>query len=145
MIKPITCYQPELFIIEQLSHVHPWTESMLRDSFTENYEVYGWFDGEECLRGFYILQRVHDEITLMDLAVHPDAQGQGIGGRLIQHLQTLASNRQGILWLEVRASNQTALGLYARSGFTIAGRRKNYYPLNGGSEDAILMNWQSGA
>jgi ribosomal-protein-alanine N-acetyltransferase len=43
--------------------------------------------------------------------------------------------------LEVRASNEAALGLYCALGFYETGRRPQYYVTPGGREDAILMTW----
>jgi ribosomal-protein-alanine N-acetyltransferase len=42
----------------------------------------------------------------------------------------------GVL-LEVRESNLPAQNCYAQAGFTVVGRRKNYYELS--KEDALLM------
>ena len=42
-------------------------------------------------------------------------------------------------FLEVRASNQSAYRLYERYGFNEVGRRRDYYPLAGGREDALVM------
>jgi ribosomal-protein-alanine N-acetyltransferase len=41
--------------------------------------------------------------------------------------------------LEVRATNQPALALYAQQGFAEIGRRRGYYPAEAGREDAIVM------
>ena len=41
------------------------------------------------------------------------------------------------VFLEVRASNEAALGLYRRFGFSEAGRRANYYERP--REDALVM------
>ncbi|MCZ6831549.1 MAG: hypothetical protein O7F73_18545, partial [Gammaproteobacteria bacterium] len=42
--------------------------------------------------------------------------------------------------LEVRCSNGGAIALYRKHGFTEDGVRKNYYPTDGGREDALLMS-----
>jgi ribosomal-protein-alanine N-acetyltransferase len=39
--------------------------------------------------------------------------------------------------LEVRASNEAAIGLYESLGFVVKGRRRGYYEREG--EDALLM------
>jgi ribosomal-protein-alanine N-acetyltransferase len=43
------------------------------------------------------------------------------------------------MFLEVRASNASAIALYEKRGFAEVGLRRNYYPTAKGSEDAILM------
>jgi ribosomal-protein-alanine N-acetyltransferase len=39
--------------------------------------------------------------------------------------------------LEVRPSNEAAIGLYEKLGFAVMGRRKQYYEDNG--EDALIL------
>jgi ribosomal-protein-alanine N-acetyltransferase len=41
--------------------------------------------------------------------------------------------------LEVRASNEAAISLYRKMGFSDIGLRRDYYPAEDGREDAILM------
>ena len=43
-------------------------------------------------------------------------------------------------YLEVRASNVAARGLYEKLGFQLDGLRKNYYTTAAGREDALLMS-----
>ena len=43
------------------------------------------------------------------------------------------------MFLEVRASNASALALYENLGFNEMAVRRNYYPSAIGREDAILM------
>jgi ribosomal-protein-alanine N-acetyltransferase len=45
-----------------------------------------------------------------------------------------------LILLEVRVSNEAAIRLYQRYGFSEIGRRKHYYPVAPGvREDAIVM------
>jgi ribosomal-protein-alanine N-acetyltransferase len=61
------------------------------------------------------------------IAVHPDAQGQGIGKGLINTMIRWATeNGVKTIFLEVREGNQ-ALNLYTQMGFIKVGSRKNYY------------------
>jgi ribosomal-protein-alanine N-acetyltransferase len=81
-----------------------------------------------------ILEEAH--ITL--LIVHPEYQGQGFGQLLLYALLEEAFKRKlERATLEVRPSNQVALSLYQKFGFTIAGRRKGYYQKTG--EDALIL------
>jgi ribosomal-protein-alanine N-acetyltransferase len=41
--------------------------------------------------------------------------------------------------LEVRPSNTAAISCYNAAGFNEIGSRKDYYPANGGREDALLF------
>jgi ribosomal-protein-alanine N-acetyltransferase len=72
------------------------------------------------------------------LAVAPEFHRQGIGGRVLLHLARAAvAHGAENLTLEVRVTNEAAIGLYRRFGFVPAGVRKNYYAeIN---EDALVM------
>lgn len=85
-----------------------------------------------------ILEEAH--ITI--LAVHPNYQRQGLGQLLLYALLRDARMRN-LEWatLEVKPSNQAALSLYHKFGFTEAGRRRKYYQDTG--EDALIL-WRSG-
>ena len=85
-----------------------------------------------------ILEEAH--ITI--LAVHPDYQRQGLGQLLLYALLRDAKRHQ-LEWatLEVKPSNQAALSLYQKLGFTEAGRRRRYYKDTG--EDALIL-WRGG-
>lgn len=65
---------------------------------------------------------------LYSLVVAPQARGRGFGETLTRAAEA-AARRRGCtrLRLEVRADNQTALGLYAKSGFVSIARLKDYY------------------
>ncbi len=72
------------------------------------------------------------------LAVAPEFHRQGIGGRLLLQLARAAvAHGAENLTLEVRVSNEAAIGLYRRFGFVPAGVRKNYYAEV--NEDALVM------
>jgi ribosomal-protein-alanine N-acetyltransferase len=43
------------------------------------------------------------------------------------------------VFLEVRESNESAIGLYLSEGFCETGRRPSYYPSVTGREDALVF------
>ncbi len=79
-----------------------------------------------------------EEAHLTILAVHPDFQKQGLGKILLNHLLEEAI-KKGLerATLEVSEHNQTALNLYQKFGFTVAGKRKKYYQATGA--DALIL------
>lgn len=81
---------------------------------------------------------VADEAEIASVCVDPAYRRLGGGTKLLQTLlrQARLSGAQNV-YLEVRASNQAAQGLYRCAGFECVGVRKRYYtnPL----EDAVLM------
>ncbi|WP_119969071.1 ribosomal protein S18-alanine N-acetyltransferase [Shewanella japonica] len=132
---------PEMFNIEQQAHSYPWSLTNLADCFGRLYRVYGAYDGQT-LVGFAIVQQIVDELTLLDICIVPNYQGLGLGKQLLDHLMIDARQYDAVVvMLEVRQSNQAAIGLYHKLGFSESGRRKGYYPCDTGREDAILMDY----
>ena len=83
-----------------------------------------------------------DEAHIILMAVHPHYRRRCFGYGMLLKLLDLARHR-GMKYatLEVRASNEAAIALYTKLGFTSVGKRPNYYADNG--EDALVM-WRSG-
>lgn len=82
---------------------------------------------------------VADEFEIDNVAVAPDWRRFGIGSILLEAALQAASQKGALqAFLEVRASNCAACSLYEKIGFTVAGRRKNYYrdPI----EDALVLS-----
>lgn len=96
------------------------------------------------IAGFIVARVIADELHVNNVAVRPEFRGQGLGSVLLDTTLEQARQRNAtIAQLEVRAGNTQAQKLYERSGFTVAGRRKNYY--RDPTEDALLMNLQLAA
>jgi len=82
---------------------------------------------ETGVAGFALARAIANEAELLLLAVRAPAQGRGIGAMLLERFSTLARARGAErLHLEVREGNH-AVNLYSRAGFSLAGRRRNYY------------------
>ncbi|RUO73512.1 ribosomal protein S18-alanine N-acetyltransferase [Idiomarina ramblicola] len=128
------------FSVEKKAHSHPWPWSVFSQSYGENYRCRRLVSNFGVI-GFTISQRVVDELTLHNIAVDPQYQGRGLGNKLMQDLLDYAEENHCIVFLEVRASNVSAIRLYERNGFDTVGRRTNYYPSDEGREDALVMRW----
>ncbi len=86
---------------------------------------------------------VLDEAELVDIRVSGHARRAGIGRRLLtESLQCISGEGANCCHLEVRRSNMPALALYQQIGFEVIGERANYYRVQDGVEDAILMRCQ---
>lgn len=90
--------------------------------------------------GFALARAVAGEAELLLLAVRTTVQGRGIGQLLLDRFEGEASARGASrLHLEVREGNH-ALRLYERAGYTLVGRRRNYYSGHGGTTfDALTL------
>ncbi len=124
----------------------PWSEGNFRDSLRSGYFAVCLVDEEhedgtpEALRGFMVVMDGVAETHLLDIAVAPGHQGQGLA-RLMLDALVSRSIGQGAeqVWLEVRPSNTRACALYELYGFETVGLRKGYYPAAAGREDARVM------
>lgn len=100
-----------------------------------------WYLGNtEAVQAFCLFSRVLDEAELLRIAVAPEARRQGLARQLLQQaMHELSSVGVRHLFLEVRASNQAAQGLYTGLGWRPTGVRKDYYPQGMEREDALLF------
>ena len=88
--------------------------------------------------GFIIMRRAADEGELLQVAVDEHARRRGAADGLMgAALGWARGNGVKSVYLEVRKSNEAAIGLYGKHGFVRAGVRKGYY--SGPDEDAVLM------
>lgn len=84
-------------------------------------------DEAERILGFALYRTVIDDAELLLLAVAPDAQGNGVGRRLLSNfIEDSKNSGAERIHLEVRDGNP-AVSLYESAGFEHANRRKNYY------------------
>jgi len=75
------------------------------------------------------------ELHITNVAVHPDHRRKGLGKILLDYLMQTFPEWQ-VAYLEVRRSNEPAIRLYQKFGFTELGIRKAYYT---DGEDAVVM------
>ena len=94
---------------------------------------------EHQIAGFIVARVILDELHVNNVAVRPEFRGRGLGSALLEMTLKEARKRSAtIAQLEVRAGNDAAQRLYQRCGFTVVGRRRNYYRQP--TEDALLMS-----
>jgi ribosomal-protein-alanine N-acetyltransferase len=138
--SPLTVQNSEhYFELHKQGQFSPWSRKIFEDCLTQPYFGYS-LDKDHQPLGYYIGMTVLDEVTLMDIVVSAEHQGNGLGKSLLQHLMDHC-NQNSIqqIWLEVRESNATAINLYDNAGFILVEQRVNYYPSKKGKEDALIM------
>ena len=112
---------------------------MFRDSFRSGYAILG-LERDGKLQGYGVLATLFDEAHLLNLCVHPASRGRGYARTLLRtFIRGAALQDMQRMVLEVRASNQSARGLYLSEGFQVVGERKDYYPGGKDREDALVM------
>jgi [ribosomal protein S18]-alanine N-acetyltransferase len=129
--------------IERTAYPTPWSRSMFAGELSKPSSIcLGTFE-DEILLGYLITSRYVDAWHVMNVAVAPDRQRQGIASALLGRLFELTADddRRGYT-LEVRVSNTPAIALYEQLGFEQRGIRRGYYTDN--REDALIM-WRDPA
>jgi ribosomal-protein-alanine N-acetyltransferase len=129
--------------IERRSYGTPWSRSMFAGELAKPASLcLGAFE-EDRLAGYLITSRYVDAWHVMNIAVNPVFRRRGIATALLERLFELTEDggRRGYT-LEVRVSNEAAIKLYERLGFTARGNRRGYYTDN--REDALIM-WRDPA
>lgn len=126
--------------IEEQVYPKPWTSGVFASEIDQvrsgsRYYVVG-FVGMRLI-GYGGLLFWADEAHVTNIAVDPNRRREGFARRILGHLaETAIARGAQALTLEVRVSNEAALGLYRDFGFAPAGIRQRYYE---NSEDALVM------
>jgi ribosomal-protein-alanine N-acetyltransferase len=125
--------------IEREAFTTPWqAETFIGLLERDGVELIVMADAQDAIVGYAVLWCILDQGELANIAITPARRGGGLGFRLLAHVLEVARGR-GVetVFLEVRASNQAALDLYAHFGFEEVGRRRGYY--DHPREDALVM------
>ena len=132
---------PAVMEIERRSFAQPWSraffEKELATPFAHLVSAVENGDGQSLIVGYSCTWRVADEVHLLNVAVHPERRGLGIGRVLVESVlgESRAASAR-LISLEVRAGNVVARRLYRQLGFRDLGVRRSYY---GPGQDAIVM------
>lgn len=125
--------------IEKECFSHPWSRQMLLEELENLSASFIAAQAEDgTVLGYAGLTVVLDEGYINNIAVREPYRKQKVASALLDvFIRFAEANELAFLTLEVRASNDAAIGLYLKHGFEQVGRRKNYY--EDPKEDAILM------
>ncbi len=125
--------------LERLCIPNPWSYEMFElEASRRGGIVLAAIDENGKVSGFLTAQQILDTADINNVAVHPERRRQGIGSLLLQEFLLQAQDAEQI-FLEVRASNAPAIGLYEMHGFRRIGTRKGYY--TNPAEDAVIMQY----
>ncbi len=129
----------QVIAIETLAHSHPWRRASFEVRLQQQDDCRVAVDNNRVL-GYAIISRVAGDAELLNIAVNPDCQRQGIARSLLEAMIERASFVAENLFLEVRVSNHKAIEFYNGLDFVEVGCRPNYYPSASGREDALIMS-----
>jgi ribosomal-protein-alanine N-acetyltransferase len=90
--------------------------------------------------GFALALDLGKEAEILSLGVVPEVRRNGMGSTLLRALFYEAGRRASCsVVLDVAMNNTAARALYAASGFTVVGYRRNYYGRAGRSMDGLIL------
>lgn len=103
--------------------------------------AFGFFNEDKLIA--YIISRTTEfDCWLMRMSVQNNWRRQGLAARLLEHSSMQLRDKPDGYFLEVDHSNEAAIKLYERCGFTQIGRREHYYVIDkntGATHDALVM------
>lgn len=130
----------QVIAIDRRIYPYPWTESIFRDCLHVGYCCWVMEENEKIVAYGVLSIGVADEAHILNISVQPESQRRGLGESMLDYLLDLADDHKAkSIFLEVRPSNTAALNLYDKKGFNRVGVRTNYYPTQGGREDALIL------
>ena len=129
---------PQIAALEKLCFSDPWSENSIASELNNPLSLWLVAMDGEAVVGYIGSQSVMGESDMMNVAVHPDHRRKGYAEALVLALiEELKKQGNTSLALEVRASNEPAKALYEKLGFSLVGRRPNYY--RNPREDALIL------
>jgi len=124
--------------VDCAAFAQPWSKQAYYNELTMNRTAHYMVltvDGK--VIGFGGMWILLDEAHVTNVAIHPRMQGRRLGWLLMVALMlwaTILGARR--MTLEVRVSNIKAQNLYRKLGFSVTGKRPQYYS---DLEDALIM------
>jgi ribosomal-protein-alanine N-acetyltransferase len=131
---------PQVIAIERRAFPTPWSLAMFVLELSKPSGICLAALENGVIVAYLVCSRYDTVWHLMNVAVEPRKQRQGIASALLERLFEQGDRPSEQYTLEVRTSNDGAIRLYERFGFRAAGRRRAYYHDN--REDALIM-WRT--
>ncbi len=126
-------------IEEQAYGDHHWSkDSFMNELNNELARYYSLFNKNNELCGYAGCWHILDEAHITNIAISANHRRKKYGEALLKRvIDDCYLEKIKYITLEVRVSNQAAINLYTKYGFTSFGTRKGYYQNN--NEDALIM------
>jgi len=127
-----------LAVIERRCFGDPWSEASFREALRASWSFGLVAENPDQVIGYVVAREAAGTGEILNLAVDLPHRRRGIARALLEAaLAALRRRRAEEVYLEVRASNEAAQGLYRRAGFLPVGRRRGYY--RNPAEDALVL------
>lgn len=141
--KMIMADVPVVTALDYADDPDPWTENIFRRELqlpmSHTFLAVGKREQGEQIAGFITFWIAADEVQLHKIVVSRPVWRCGVARRLFQTMTDQALARKlSRATLEVRCTNEAAIGLYKTFGYQVMAVRKGYYDESG--EDALIMS-----
>lgn len=128
---------PHIATLESKTFDEPWSEQALELFLKENAFCVACYENDE-LASYCTVMTVLDEAQIINVATDNKYKRQGCGADVIKSvLEECTERALKMVSLEVRESNVPAITLYKNFGFSIEGKRKDFY--KNPRENALVM------
>jgi ribosomal-protein-alanine N-acetyltransferase len=132
---------PEVLSIERASFTTPWSGTLFMNEIYKPLSVAKVVRSGENIVGYICADQVLDEGHILNVTVHSEHRRRGMAAHMVSHVIGLLAGRAcKTIFLEVRISNEAALRMYEKTGFSMITVRKRYYTAP--EEDAVIMKLQ---
>jgi ribosomal-protein-alanine N-acetyltransferase len=129
----------DITVIDKIEHNlfdDAWSKSsFIYEIKNESYSFPYVLEFKDMILGYCVCWYYQNELHIGNVAIKKEYQGKGYGKLLMQKLFELFPDYNKA-YLDVKVTNDVAIGLYLKFGFNILSTRKSYYT-NG--EDALVM------
>lgn len=116
----------------------PWSENAFLDSLRLLDTIFLVAEESGVIQGYIGMYLAVDEGEITNVAVDPACRRRGIGEGLLTEMKKRAADHKiARIVLEVRVSNEGAIRLYEKQGFSSVGIRRGFYEFP--REDARIM------
>lgn len=129
---------PAVAALQRENFAHPWSEQDYTEHLQDEDKIYLTALQDDAVVGSCVLWCSFETADLCNIVVDPAHRREGIAGALLYQAfrECVGKGAEQIL-LEVRESNEAAIGLYDKLGFRRISIRKNYY--RDPQEHAVIM------
>jgi len=133
----------QVLLIERNAQISPWSRLSFEESLTKQ-NICRVLETNKEIIAYHVVCPIEDELHILNVVAAPQLQGLGLGHRLMHDILDIAKDQNlNRIFLEVRASNEVAMNLYAQWSFKQISIRKAYYRssarTNGLREDALIF------
>lgn len=124
---------------QQVYGNHHWSrDSFMSELSNDLAKYFCVLDDNDKIIAYCGIWQILEEAHITNISVSPEYRRKHIGEALLNIvINECYKNMVKFITLEVRVSNEAAIGLYEKYGFKSLGSRKGYYQDN--NEDALIM------